>query len=915
MHMKSLFRFSLCAFAALTLANCTNDLTEDGAQAPAERFSMTINAGLPDGDDSRTALGTDNGKYRILWQEEGETLTIAEVINGNVSDKCEATQITEDNRSTERFAVFTTSFAGASDVNSEYTYVACYPHSNANEFNPAEKTVTATMPAVQTPVEGSVDPKATLLFAQHRDKYNNTEVSKGRPYQINLKFAHAAAYAKMTLKDLPLYSAGDELVGEHAVTEMPYDEIIDQIIIKCTGADLAGNGTYKYSFDDETENSTLDFQSASTSSGSETITLNVRELEITKGKTKEGNGYTLFFAALPVDLENPEITITTVDGRTFTKTLDTSGGKEIKLKQGSMTAFTVGATGLNPTETDLVYARVYSRQQYTYGFRSVVKTDDGKTEYVSKEFIMLTMNGNAAYTFKNHDIEGTPFSKGVTVKDAKRNYEKFYLNNPGSNLYYIGGDDANEGKATDYTWIWDKNSSFDSNFSGTASILSTAAGATYLSSNDGNLVLGDKMAWSLDKNLSNGAVYFRIFAGGNWLDITASSASLAKFGNTLPVSAQVFIYTDEGLRFVKREDMDIIPEETPSTYYKYNTEKLVAFNKAIISSTPEIKTKHTPLVVTATANGKTYLISNETLELIEVSEDFQLENGTITGKLNSYVWDAAYLNPGYIFNSFNNRANGDGLLFIDNGTTSLVFDPSMATSFEVTPKLNEDENPTGDYTLSNVRNNETRYLTIADGKIVVSTAGAPTDVYFQFYGDTLKDIEDLAKDEAENKKKDGDVYIKATTISVGKEYIITTTIDGTAYTIANASSSNVIPKALTTDNGFTIQADGTILIKEEVASLYRFATESYSSGYYSFKRPNSSMNYIQFYASSSPNNKVQTNGWYNSYNNTQFALVKKGDGYTLQDKNSKYMVALTNYWYGDASSDKASTYVFYEKQQ
>ncbi|MCH5332224.1 MAG: hypothetical protein J1E33_07490, partial [Alistipes sp.] len=117
--MNNLFKFTLCAFAALTLANCTNDVTDDGGNAPVEKFKMTISAGVGD-EDSRTQIFADGNKYRVKWDKEGESLSIVEVENESCGDVTCATQKGGD----EKVALFETEFSSVIVGGSTYDYLA-----------------------------------------------------------------------------------------------------------------------------------------------------------------------------------------------------------------------------------------------------------------------------------------------------------------------------------------------------------------------------------------------------------------------------------------------------------------------------------------------------------------------------------------------------------------------------------------------------------------------------------------------------------------------------------------------------------------------------------------------------------------------------------------------------------------------
>lgn len=787
--MKSLFRFSLCAFAALTLANCTNDITEEGAQAPVERFSMTINAGSPDSDDSRTEIVVVDGQYKMKWHKEGETLTIAEVVDGSIpaTNTCEATQITEDNRGSEIFAVFTTSFAGTSDVNKPYTYVACYPHSNANAFNPTEKKVTTTMPAVQTPVKDSADPNATLLFAQHKEE------SMGRPYQINLKFAHAAAYAKMSLKNVALYKEGDELSEGSVFEKMPKNEIISQIVITNNDKEHPLAGTYTFNYKPYSDNdASVVLSPAVTDKKSQTITLNVEKLGITAADFANGSDVSLFFATAPVTLKDFTVKLVTDDGRTFEKNIKTAeskSGKDIEIALGAVKAFAVNFEGVEAEEK--TYARVYNKiyNPYLIGAR---------------EFILVTIP-SSINTFYNNDNEDNNVTKSFDILNDV-NFDVDDKSSPNS-IYYIG-EESDYGKAVDFTWTFEDAKLDTWSGVGSAGIKSANSAyaadaeqeeatkkAMYLSISSSTPVLSDtKAVWDISSESPKDGTFKLTFSN---LKLDLSDTGLKAASTAFVKSQYFYFFADAGLKFVKFENKATEAPEEDVTYKKVTTKALPT------SLTKDLdNAEWADLIMTVTkgtgTDAKTYLVKNVNSEgglsgtpmLEPISDDMlSTKDGAtyITVKPKKYTWltvmYSASSGDGYVFNSASKVA-ANTYLYVNNGYPELY---TSNTQYSATRTDN------GNYTLQRVSTYSTKYyLSVDDNGNFIATTNQPTDVYFQFYG--KKEIVEKQEDD-ENK---GPVFNIVTTMENGKTYIISSG----SYALSNDGSSKTSLSTVLTADGY-----------------------------------------------------------------------------------------------------------------
>ena len=88
----------------------------------------------------------------------------------------------------------------AASVPAPYAFYVLSPASALEAVSQSRKALTIRIPAVQTPLAGSVDEAAQVLFAKSPE---TQEV----PEDISVQFSHVTAYGKLTLKNLPTSDA------------------------------------------------------------------------------------------------------------------------------------------------------------------------------------------------------------------------------------------------------------------------------------------------------------------------------------------------------------------------------------------------------------------------------------------------------------------------------------------------------------------------------------------------------------------------------------------------------------------------------------------------------------------------------------------------------------------------------------
>ena len=258
--MKNLFKnLMLVAVAAMAFTACTETNDEVNAVVNKTRYEFTANIA----EETRSGFAE---------KEEGATAYKSEWF-GNETLKIFVTDYGSYNVET------------TADINAEGQFDLELENAPESFFitavSPAESWVseyTATIPAVQTPLANSVDPKAHLLQAQAVPVSGNSG---------DINFTHMAAYGKMTVKDV--------------------DFAIDHVVV-----DLKGS---YYGYD--------------------------RELSYTINATNVENN-TFWFATEPIDVAKFTVTAYDAEGNAVTKTVDVAeAGKTMSFQYGRVGTFSV----------------------------------------------------------------------------------------------------------------------------------------------------------------------------------------------------------------------------------------------------------------------------------------------------------------------------------------------------------------------------------------------------------------------------------------------------------------------------------------------------------------------------------------------------------------------------------------------
>ena len=258
--MKNLFKnLMLVAVAAMAFTACTETNDEVNAVVNKTRYEFTANIA----EDTRSGFAE---------KEEGATAYKSEWF-GNETLKIFVTDYNTYNVET------------TASINAEGQFTLELENAPESFFitavSPAESWVseyTATIPAVQTPLANSVDPKAHLLQAQAKPVSGNSG---------NIEFTHMAAYGKMTVN-------GVAFAIDHVVVDL--------------------KGTF-YGYD--------------------------RELSYTINATNVENN-TFWFATEPIDVAEFTVTAYDAEGNSVTKTVDVPAtGKTMSFQYGRVGTFSV----------------------------------------------------------------------------------------------------------------------------------------------------------------------------------------------------------------------------------------------------------------------------------------------------------------------------------------------------------------------------------------------------------------------------------------------------------------------------------------------------------------------------------------------------------------------------------------------
>ena len=778
LHMR-LFKSTLVACAAFLAFSCTNDLDDNGHSSADKGFLMTINASQGEvTDETRTAIRLDQeGNKRVVWNGN-DAISIVEVADGNIeSDNTPGWQIKD--RSDEKVAVFSTRFRSERIPGTNYNYFACYPYSNGNRFT-FENSGKAhmTMPATQVVPEGEkgniyVDPAAMLLVASDTGH-------DGRPYQIDLRFDHAAAYVKLNFKDIALgqnekiakiiLSAGHE--GED-------NENNSSATAEDDGVYLAGSCVYDF----DGEGTTLP-DTGLNSAPSKSVTLDISTLGYGASTTKvEGTNlyavpeFTVYMATLPATLKKFSITIvTTITNKHYVKN-SSDNAPELTLTRGKIRTINVSNNGFK-AEQVTIYRKAKSVE-----------------ELAGKECV-ITSDGGATYTMANNktntnlipiNIYDAGFGENIYEFDPEIGYEDVLLNKD----------------ASEYTWSIRNNGDDVYTIHPTQSDnLSLAVG------NSARLTITDKEdaqnKWTISYDEANDEFFiYSTSIENSYIQTQRDQYWVADRGWS---KVHVYYKTDD-----KMDSNSAVPEREeedvePAKYYKKVTAPENGKNY-VIAAEVQIDGKtvyytfnnyfnlkkdaeRTPKLLLASdaANGE--YNAGFVPAVIEGFNDGDVYTST---RGSYYTWNANIIMNCILYSTDAGITNFR--LTNNNTTAALMNTGSAGLTFTAD----------GDgVNISNNNNSNTRYLSLRVNNDSAMSWGFFNDTKTKLY---LFEESDTAPEPPVEEK--GDVYKKVETPSANKEYIITTTSGSDVYAMTRSTTDNgyVLATNLSTDANFTIEGN------------------------------------------------------------------------------------------------------------
>ena len=281
----------LTAVFAITGCRIT---TEQSTEQPGAYKTIVFNACEI---ATRTTFGPgQDGVYPTLWTASDQAVKLAL----NYTEAAEAAVTPNEGGRTASFSAD----IDASVTQTPYTFFAVSPASAARALSPSRQAWSVSIPAVQTPLEGSVDEAAQILAAA-------SAASDVLPDAIDLHFNHLTAYGRMTLNNLNLNGATVERIELTASTP-----IVGDWYWECTeGHTITDNGA------------------------SSTITL-------LTGVTED-----VWFACAPVDMSGQKLTVTVcTDKGPFAKEITFPEGRTFKA--GRIAVFSVDMSGAGQEEGD-----------------------------------------------------------------------------------------------------------------------------------------------------------------------------------------------------------------------------------------------------------------------------------------------------------------------------------------------------------------------------------------------------------------------------------------------------------------------------------------------------------------------------------------------------------------------------------
>lgn len=300
---KAQVLFGIAAIAAVSLVSCQQEGSIKTQES--QMIDIVINAGPS--AMTKTVLQEDGS---VLWGE-GENLIVFQTVGSTTTTAVSSDGETSDGGQTMTFGV---SFAENTEATS-FTYNAVYPASAwtavGDEANTNVAALKTIFPATQKPTATSFDAAADLLIAK-------TLATEVQPSSLSLSFQRMVAVGKMTINNL----ASESNVKEIVFAAMNGEENANQPILAGRNRYNLTEGSAEYGYNSPVNAITMDYA----------------------GQTIAANGMTAYFTCCPFELgegDSFKVTVSTEDGKIYSKTFTLAAGKSLAFKAGRASKFSV----------------------------------------------------------------------------------------------------------------------------------------------------------------------------------------------------------------------------------------------------------------------------------------------------------------------------------------------------------------------------------------------------------------------------------------------------------------------------------------------------------------------------------------------------------------------------------------------
>lgn len=323
--MKNLFKLSVLALSSVFALSCNKELTSQ--DAPVSEATETVQ--FSTAPITKTVFGTPDGTtVPTLWTTNN---TVAVTLNFAAFKKSSELSISEDSKT----AAFSADLKNESSV-SKFAFRAVSPFSclTSTSINSPYNSIGITIPSDQTPLDGSVDEDAQILFAKR------TIFSSSIPSEVSLDFNHITAYGKLSFSNLAL-SAGETISKVELISPENW------------------SGRYSLYLDTDGDHSEGDIEAHT---ASKTISLNTN-------KSSD-----IWFACAPVDLSGKKVkVVVTTNVGNYTK--EVTIPSERPFTAGHISSFTINMSGITAVSAE-TYTLVKDIKELTIESEIIIAAAD-----------------------------------------------------------------------------------------------------------------------------------------------------------------------------------------------------------------------------------------------------------------------------------------------------------------------------------------------------------------------------------------------------------------------------------------------------------------------------------------------------------------------------------------------------------